>query len=349
MKIDVFNHFLPRSYLEALQQCAREHPVVRYATGIRALWDVDERLRLLQPWPDLKQVVTLGQPSPEMIASHELSPEIARIANDGMARIRDARPDRFPAFVASLPMNNVPAALVEMDRSVEQLGASGIQVLTNVNGKPLDAPDLFPVFERIANRHKLPVWMHPYRPPSVPDYPGETRSEFEVWAVLNWPHETSVAMARLVFSETLRRLPNLRIITHHCGGTVPYLAGRVGYLWDDFGSFGDDPHYREIRQRMAQDSLRPIDYFRRFYGDTVLAGSTAALRCGLEFFGSDRVLFGTDFPYGPEGGLRFLRESIRALEEIELPSIEREGVYFRNALELVRLKEAHDCSDRPAG
>ena len=335
LKIDIFNHVLPRPYLDALQQVAGEHPVVRYASAIRPLWDSAARLRALEPWPELRQVLTLGQPSPEMVATPERSPRLARIANDGMAQLRDEHPDRFPAFVASLPMNNVPEALAEMDRAVEELGAAGIQVLTNINGKALDAPDLFPILERIAMHHRLPVWMHPYRPPTIPDYPGEGQSEFEIWAVLNWPHETSVAMARIVFAELYERLPDLRIITHHCGGTVPYLAGRVAYLWENIGSFTGNPRYRDIRRRMADKSLRPIDYFRRFYADTVLSGSSAALRCGIEFFGKEHVVFGTDFPYGPDEGLCFLREGIRALEDLELSAAERQDIYSGNALRLL--------------
>lgn len=207
MKIDLFNHFLPRPYFDALQSIAGDHPLVINAARIPPLWDMEERLRMLERWPDLQQVVALGQPTPELVADAQSSPELARIANDGMAQIRDQRPDRFPAFVASLPMNNVAAALEEMDRAVENLGARGIQVLTNINGRPLDDAELFPVFERVTNRHDLPVWMHPYRAPSVADYATETQSEYEIWAVLNWPHESSVAMARLVFSEMFDRLP----------------------------------------------------------------------------------------------------------------------------------------------
>src|SRR5437867_1388081 len=98
-----------------------------------------------------------------------------------------------PAFVASLPMNNVDAALAEMDRAVEKLGARGIQVLTHINGRALDDPVLYPVFERITNRYELPVWMHPQRPPTIPDYPTESASEYQIWAVLGWPHDSSVA------------------------------------------------------------------------------------------------------------------------------------------------------------
>jgi uncharacterized protein len=96
-----------------------------------------------------------------LVATHEFSPELARIANDGMAEISDRWPQKFPTFVASLPMNNVAAAIEEMDRAVTRLGACGIQALTNINGRPLDDPAFFPIFERISNRYGLPVWMHP--------------------------------------------------------------------------------------------------------------------------------------------------------------------------------------------
>jgi aminocarboxymuconate-semialdehyde decarboxylase len=338
MKIDLFNHFLPPAYLEALQREAGEQPIVRYAAKIRPLWDVGERLKMLAPWPDLQQVVTLGQPTPELVAGPQRSPELARIANDGMAQIRDAHPARFPAFVASLPMNNTPAALEEMDRALGELGACGIQVLTNVNGRPLDHPELFPIFERAAQHYDVPVWMHPYRPPSVADYPGESFSEYDIWLVLGWPHESSVAMARLVFAGMFDRLPKLRVITHHCGATVPYLLGRVGPIWDELGKRSDNARDKEVRARMADKSLRPIDYFRRFYADTVLGGSTAALRCGLDFFGPDHVVFATDFPFGPEDGMWFLRENMRSIDELELPAHERDGIYFGNALKLMRME-----------
>jgi len=336
MKIDLFSHFMPGPYMAALQERYGGHPLVRYASRIRPLWDMEERLRLLAPWPDLQQVVTLGQPMPEMIAGPADAPELARIANDGMAAIRDAHRARFPAFVASLPMNDLAAALAEMDRAVEELGACGIQILTNVCGRPLDTPELFPIFERITERHGLPVWMHPWRPPSVPDYPGESESRYEIFSVLDWPHETSVAMARLVFSEVLERLPGLRLITHHCGATIPYLAGRVGPMWDELGQRGNNAEYQALRARMAARGLRPIDYFRRFYGDTVLGGATSALRCGLDFFGPDHVVFGTDFPYGPEGGMWFLRENMKSIDEIDVAPGVRDGIYFGNALRLMR-------------
>ena len=100
---------------------------------------------------------SLSIPSPELVGGPELSPELARLANDGMAEMVAKWPKKFPAFVASLPMNNVPAALEEMDRAVEKLGARGVQLCTNVNGRPLDEPEFFPVFERVTRKHDLPL------------------------------------------------------------------------------------------------------------------------------------------------------------------------------------------------
>src|SRR5690606_590706 len=109
------------------------------------------------------------------------SPEFARIANDDMAAIVQQSPHKFPAFVAALPMNNVPAALQEMYRAINQLGARGIQLTTNINGRPLDDPEFFPVFERATKTHGVPIWMHPFRPASQADYPTEEKSKYEIW------------------------------------------------------------------------------------------------------------------------------------------------------------------------
>src|SRR5436305_9093316 len=97
---------------------------------------------------------------------------MAKLANDEMAEIAAKDPNRFPAFAASVPMNNGKAAVEEIRRSDEQLGARGIQIMTNVNGRPLDDPELAPIFE-LMHSYDLPIWMHPTRPQKFADYPGE--------------------------------------------------------------------------------------------------------------------------------------------------------------------------------
>lgn len=141
MKIDIFNHVMPAAYLELVKQHSKEPGMVKRMSGLRMLWDIEARVAMLREnFPDVRQVLTLSLPAPELIGGQEQSPAFARIANDGMAQMCRQWPKEFPAFVASLPMNNVPAALEEMDRAIGKLGAKGIQICTSVAGRPLDEP-----------------------------------------------------------------------------------------------------------------------------------------------------------------------------------------------------------------
>jgi len=336
MKIDIFNHVMPQAYLELVKQHSKEPGMVKRMSSLRMLWDIEHRVEMLRTkFPDVRQVLTLGLPSPELLGGPDQSPAYARVANDGMAQMCLKWPRQFPAFVASLPMNNIPEALKEMDRAIAELGAKGVQIITSAAGRPLDEPEFFPVFERMANHHDRPIWMHPARPASRPDYPGEPNSKYEIWQVLGWPFETSVAMARMVFSGLLQRLPKLRIITHHCGGMIPYFAGRAETLWAQLGSRSSDKEESEVLKQLGKP---PIEYFRMFYGDTVLGGAAAPLACGIAFFGADHVVFASDCPFDPEGGPMFIREGIRSVEDLKLAEGDKRKIYFGNAMKLLGME-----------
>jgi uncharacterized protein len=336
MKIDIFNHVMPQAYLELVKIHSKEPGMVKRMSGIRMLWDIEHRVEMLRTkFPDVKQVLTLGLPAPELLGAPDKSPEFARVANDGMAEMCRKWPNEFPAFIASLPMNNVPAALAEMDRAIKELRAKGIQIISSVAGRPLDDPEFFPVFERATNHHDVAIWMHPARLASRADYQGEPKSKYEIWQVLGWPFETSIAMARIVFSGLLQKLPKMRIITHHCGGMIPYFAGRAETLWAQLGSRSTDSDESEVLKRLSKP---PIEYFKMFYGDTVLGGAAAPLACGLAFFGADRVVFASDCPFDPEGGPMFIREGIRSIEDLNLPEGDKRKIYFGNALRLLRME-----------
>ena len=336
MKIDIYNHVMPVRYLELMKRHMKDAGIVKRMSSLRLLWDIEARVAMLDQWPEVQQVLTLSLPSPELVSGPELSPELARIANDDMAAMCAKWPQKFPAFVASLPMNNIPAALEEMDRAIASLGARGVQVCTSVNGRALDDPEFFPVFERVTAKHDLPVWMHPARPATRADYANESKSKYEIWQVLGWPFETSVAMSRIVFSGMYDRLPQMRIITHHCGAMIPYFAGRAETLWAQLGSRTADEDYGALLKGMAK---KPIEYFRMFYADTVLGGSASALRCGLDFFGADKVVFASDCPFDPEAGPMYIREGIRSIEELGLSETDKRKIYFGNAMKLMRLPE----------
>jgi len=140
-------------------------------------------------------------------------------------------------------------------------------------------------------------------------------------------------MARLVFSGTFERHPDLKIITHHLGGIVPYLEGRVGYGWDQLGARTSQVDYSVVLQSLSK---RPVDCFRQFYADTAMFGARAATRCGLEFFGTQRLLFASDMPFDPTPGL-YMRETIRVIESLDLSPGDKDRIYFGNAERLLRL------------
>jgi len=335
VKIDVFPHILPRKYFDRMLEVApRGMHMQKRITGIPVLIDVDLRFRIMDRYPDYVQVLTLAAPPIEVVAGPERSPELARLANDEMAALVARHPDRFPAFVASLPMNNPEAALVEIDRALDQLGATGVQVFTNVNGRPLDLPEYLQVFDRLAQR-RLPVWIHPARPDRMADYPGEARSKYDLWWAFGWPYETSIAMGRLVFSGIFDRHPDLVIITHHLGAMVPFCEGRIGGGLDQLGSRTDDPDDGAALKRLKK---RPLDYFRMFYGDTALFGAWHGMESGLTFFGADHVLFGTDMPFDPEKGPGFIRETIAAMERMRASAEDKVKIYEGNARRMLRLR-----------
>jgi predicted TIM-barrel fold metal-dependent hydrolase len=338
LKLDIFPHIFPRAFFDRMKGIAEQSPSlaaqIKRWLNIPVLWDLDARLAMMERFPGYKQILTLSLPAIEFLAPHDKSPELARLANDGMAGIVAQHPDKFPAFVASLPMNNIPEALREMDRAIGDLGAKGIQIFTNMNGRPLDDPEFFPIFERMADKHDLPIWVHPTRTAKFSDYESESKSKYEIYWLFGWPYETSVFMARLVFSGMLEKLPELKIITHHLGAMAPFFEARIGYGMDQLGSRTADEDYTVILKRMGR---RPVEFFRKFYADTSINGSRSATRCGLDFYGSDHVLFGTDCPFDPEGGPLFIREVIRAIDGLKLKEDDRRKVYFGNAIRMLRL------------
>jgi predicted TIM-barrel fold metal-dependent hydrolase len=339
-KIDTYNHVMPRAIADRMRELAPgKGDILKRMTSIPMLYDIEARIGMMEQWPEYQQVLTLANPPIETIAGPGDSPDLARRANDELARICAGRPDKFPAWVASLPLNNIEATLAEIDRAVAA-GARGVQIFTNVDGRPLDDPAFFPVFEHACRVRGLAIWMHPARDAPFADYRGEEKSKYEIWQVLGWPYETSVAMARLVFSGLFDTLPELTIVTHHLGAMIPYFEGRVGPLWDQLGSRTSDEDYRGILAAMRQKGRRPIDYFRLFHNDTAVGSARSAIRCGLDFFGADRVLFATDCPFDPEGGPMFIRETITPIDGLALAAEDSAKIYFRNALRMLKLAAA---------
>jgi aminocarboxymuconate-semialdehyde decarboxylase len=218
-------------------------------------------------------------------------------------------------------------------RHSDKLGAKGVQVLTSVNGKAVDEPEVFKIFERITNVHHMPVWMHPTRPGGRPDYPNEDKSKYEIWQVLGWPMEPSVAdVAHGVFW-LAGTLAQFAFDHHHCGGMLPYFQVAPKPCRAQLGSRSVDGSEADVLKSLSKP---PIDYFKMFYGDTVLGGSSSALRCGLDLR-ADQVVFASDCPFDPEEGPMFIREGIRSVEDLKLDEEDARKLYFGNAYTLLGL------------
>lgn len=334
-KIDIFTHIFPEQYVSRMQEVAPGwKDVGKRVRGIPMLVDLDVRFKVMDAYEDYQQILSIATPPIEVYASPADAVDLARRANDGMAELVGRYPDRFPGFIASLPMNDPDATMREIDRAIVDLRARGIQIFTNVCGKPIVEPEYLPLFEMMA-RHDLPIWLHPFRDASYPDYPTEQRSLYEIWWTFGWPYETSVAMSRIVFAGLLDRFPDLKIITHHMGAMAPYFEGRVGPGWDQLGSRTSDEDYTLVLKRLKK---RPLDYFKMFYADTAVFGAYEATICGLKFFGVDKVLFASDAPFDPEKGTMYIRETIAILDRLPITTEERERIYWRNAVKLLKLE-----------
>lgn len=334
MKLDIFNHIFPRDYfnkmVEVLPNGADMHKRVR---NIPCIMDLDERFRIMDLYDDYQQVICLGSPPIEVFGSPAVAMEMARLANDGMAELVRKYPDRFPGFVASLPMNAPEGLLTEARRAVRELGAVGVQVFSNVLGSPLTRPETLPLFDLMVELER-PIWLHPARGADFPDYQNEKKSHYEIWWTFGWPYETSVAMAHIVFAGLFDRLPSLKIIVHHLGAMVPYFAGRVGPGWDQLGSRTSDEDYTVLLKQLKK---RPIDYFRMFYVDTAIFGARDATICGLKFYGAEKALFASDSPFDPEKGTAYIRWTIEIIDSLDITPAERQAIYEGNARKLLHL------------
>ena len=223
----------------------------------------------------------------------------------------------------------------DADYAVDMRDAAhrGIQVFTNVAGRPLSDPQYRPLFRRMA-QYDLPVWVHPMRGPDFSDYAAEKSSQDEIWFSFGWPYETTACMARLIYSGLFDELPSLKIIAHHMGGMIPYFPGKInlGFRQIFFGTRENNPVADEHGLKK-----RPIEYYRMLYADTALGGEEAPTRCGHAFFGSSNCLFATDAPFDAEQGRGLIADTIRGVRQLDLPKQELDKIFAGNTRALLRL------------
>jgi aminocarboxymuconate-semialdehyde decarboxylase len=316
--IDGFSHVLPKSFAEGLMQT---YPTdeLRKLTQLTYFGDMENRVRVLDKLGFDKQVLTLARPTVWMGLPPDAIQSLMRLANDAVAEAARSFPDRF------IPVGTLPVPtedfLPELDRCIEELGMAGIQIFTNVDGVPLDSPRFRSFFAKV-NAGRIPVWIHPQLVEGWSE-------EYVLDKMFGWIYETTIALSRLVFSGLMDDFPNLTIISHHMGGMVPHFAGRIKHTYE----------LRDIFPGTGLVTLPrdPLEYFRKFYGDTatMLSGAEHALECGRSFFGPEHIILATDYPFGPRQGEDSARDALQAIKAAGLPQAEQDMLLGGNLLRLI--------------
>ena len=336
MRIDAYTHFIPKKFADKMLEVAGEHKDIgKRMRGVPAVYDLDVRRKIVDMFPDYAQILSYPMPPIEDFAKPAEIEDLCRMINDGFAELTAKHRDHFPGWVAQVSLAVPDAGVREAERAVKELGALGVQIYTNINGRPLDRPE-FEQFFAAMNKLGKPIWIHPARGANMPDYLAEKKSLYEIWWALGWSYETSAAMSRLVFSKTLDKYPDLKLIVHHFGGIVPILEGRIGPGWDQIGARTSDEDYQALKKSLKK---RPLDYFKQnFHADTAVFGARAATVCGLDFYPIDKVVFASDCPFDPEKGTGYIRETLKILDNLPMSKADRDKIYYQNLEALTGVK-----------
>lgn len=328
MKIDIFTHVLPTMYKNTLYKYSEKFLFETQEKRI-TLTDPDQRIKIIDEYEDMVQVLSVTLPPLEEVVGPGEAVDLARIANDEMAEWVAKYPQKYIAAIANLPMNHMDATLKEAERAVKELRFKGIQIYTSIRGKPLSSEEFFPLYQLMCD-FDLPIWIHPCRGSAVSDYPTEDVSFHRIFSLFGWPYETTAAMTRLVFAGIFEKFPKIKFITHHCGAMVPFFADRIINLYNN--------DIERLGQKFFPGLTRhPVEYFKMFYNDTALNGNTSGLMCGYHFFGEDHLVFGSDMPYDIQNGALVIKQTIEAIDGMEIPESSKKKIYEGNARNLLNI------------
>lgn len=281
-------------------------------------FDADEYVRTMDKHGIDIGVLSIPGPAPDNLPTAQARLAAARALNDLYAEAMARHPTRFRAL-GRVPLVDADGALQELERIMDGLGFQGVLLPTNVLGRPLDDP-AFDGFWAEANRRRLLCFFHPL------DWPCDPR--WRDWGLLTkigWPADSSLAVSRLVLSGHRDRFPDTTLVLSHLGGMIPMYLSRLGWK-------AGDP-------RCARN---PEEYFRSFYYDTAGEVRAPAIRAVCDAVGADRVVFGSDYPFGrgvhrPGAADRLTQcddvytLTLREMEILDLPQAEKDKIYYQNA------------------
>jgi aminocarboxymuconate-semialdehyde decarboxylase len=287
--VDCQSHVFPKEYAEIIRKntgsVQAQEKDGTYLVSYGEIYKFMLNTQVYDPKLKLKDMdaagidvsmVSTNIPGPERLLP-ELGIEGSRIINDYIAELCKKYPGRFYGL-ASLPLQDVPAAINELKRAVHDLDLRGIILYSHINGKPVDSPEFEPLYEQ-AEKLRIPLVLHP----TVPTW-GDVIKQYSMIPMIGLMIDTSIAMLRIILSGILERHPDLLIVHPHCGGVLPYLMPRV-------------EDQTEVKGRGRENiKASPGEYYRKVYMDLV-SPSALAMQYAYDFSDADHLLFGSDHPW----------------------------------------------------
>ncbi len=321
MKIDSHAHLYPQDYLERLEKLDSRYKIQtdlnrnkiivnngsRLVTITEQMTSIDKRLEEMDVASINKQVLSLSIPN-VYLGERKASFDLAKLSNDYYTIIKDNYPDQFLTF-ASVPLPFINESIKELDRAILELKMNGIVLGTNIDGRYLDDPEFQPFFER-ANELKTTIFLHPMSPIAV-----EHMQKYSLAPLVGFIFDTTVSLARMVYSGMVERFSKIKFIVPHLGGAIPYLFGRLDIGWIA---------YPECSENLSDP---PSNSLKKLYYD-VVSLHVPSLMCAYDSVGAEKMLFGTDYPHVIGNMLGV----IKSVKDLNISKQEKEQIFSQNIL-----------------
>ena len=318
MIIDIFSHNISASIGKLIEKGKYFGEGRQYYRPIQNA-NPEVRLKLMDKYGI--DVQALSQTTPVLMGfGPKDAAEICRRSNDDNYALCKEYPDRF-VNICIISLLDMGSAMKELDHSINELDCRGVTISSNQNGKGLDSPEYFQFYEKLVE-HDLPLLIHPTHWESYPLV--DMDKAWRMMHVFGWPFDTTQAVWRLILGGVIDRYPPLKVIMHHMGAMLPYFVRRIE---STFKLHLKDKLPRHISQ-----------YWSNIYGDTAVDGTVAAYPCGYAFFGPDRLMYGSDYPFGPQVGEAYIRDNLAGVKAMDIPPQDMEKILGENAKKLLRIK-----------